>query len=67
MQNNNKTNIAEIISLVFKGITLAMGVAVVVLNLLGMLDTNTGITLLGLGVFSAGVALLNNKSVSSQA
>ena len=56
-----KKSIREIISVVFKAVTLAMGVAVVVLSCLGSLDTQTAVTLLGIGLACAGVALLEKK------
>lgn len=54
-------SIHEIISTVFKALTLAMGVAVVVLSCLGNLETQTAVTLLGIGLACAGVALLEKK------
>ena len=53
-----KKSIWEIISVIFKAVTLAMGVAVVVLSCLGSLEAQTSVTLLGLGLACAGVALL---------
>ena len=53
-----KKSIREIISVIFKAVTLAMGVAVVVLSCLGNLETQTAVTLLGIGLACAGVALL---------
>ena len=53
-----KKSIREIISVIFKAVTLAMGVAVVVLSCLGRLETQTAVTLLGLGLACAGAALL---------
>ena len=53
-------SIHEIISTVFKALTLAMGVAVVVLSQLSSLETQTAVTLLGIGLACAGVALLEN-------
>ena len=50
--------IREIISTVFKALTLAMGVAVVALSRLGSLDAQTAATLLGIGLVCAGAALL---------
>ena len=51
----------EMISTVFKALTLAMGVAVVVLSCLDRLETQTAVTLLGIGLACAGVALLEKK------
>ena len=53
-----KTEIREIISTVFKALTLAMGVAVVALSRLGSLDAQTAATLLGIGLVCAVAALL---------
>ena len=44
-----------------KAWTLAMGVAVVVLSCLGSLDMQTAVTLLGIGLASAGVAMLEKQ------
>lgn len=51
-------SIREIISVIFKAVTLAMGVAVVVLSCMGSLDAQTAVTLLGIGLACAGVAML---------
>ena len=56
-----KKPIREIISVIFKAVTLAMGVAVVVLSCLGALEAQTAITLLGIGLACAGVAMLEQK------
>ena len=50
--------IREIISVVFKAVTLAMGVAVVVLSCLGSLEPQTAVTLLGIGLACGGAAML---------
>ena len=47
-----------IISVILKALTLAMGVAVVVLSWLGSLDAQTALPLLGIGLACAGAALL---------
>ena len=56
-----KKSIREIISVIFKAVTLAMGVAVVVLSCLGSLETQTAVTLLGLGLACAAAALFETK------
>lgn len=58
----DKQSVRDIIGLVFKAVTLAMGVAVVVLSRMKALDTDAGFTLLGIGVACAGICLLQNKS-----
>ena len=52
-----KKSIREIISVVFKAVTLAMGVAVVVLSCLGSLESETAVPLLGIGLACAGAAM----------
>ena len=56
-----KKSISEIISIVLKALVLAMGVAVVVLVKLGSIEMETTISMLGMGLAFAGVALLSNK------
>ena len=51
-------SIREIMFVIFKAVTLAMGVAVVVLSCLGSLEAQTAVTLLGLGLACAGAAML---------
>lgn len=53
--------IREIISVVFKAVTLAMGVAVVVLSCMGSLEPQTAVTLLGIGLACAGAAMLSKQ------
>ena len=54
-----KKSIHEITSTVCKALTLAMGVSVVVLSKLGNLEMETAMSLLGIGLACAGVALLS--------
>lgn len=56
-----KKSVREIVGTVFRALTLAMGGAVVVLSRMGALDTQTAVTLLGIGLASAGVAMLEEK------
>ena len=51
----------EIVSVVFKAVTLAMGVAVVVLSCMGSLEPQTAVTLLGIGLACAGAAILEKQ------
>ena len=50
-------SIREIISVIFKAVTLAMGVAVVVLSCMGSLDAQTSVILLGIGIACSGAAI----------
>ena len=54
-------SILEIISVIFKAVTLAMGVAVVVLSCMGSLDAQTSVILLGIGLVCAGAAMLAKR------
>ena len=56
-----KKTIHEIISVIFKALTLAMGVAVVVLSCLGSLETQSAVILLGIGLACAGVVMLEKR------
>ena len=50
-------SIREIISVIFKAVTLAMGVAVVVLSCMGSLEPRKAVILLGIGLACAGAAM----------
>ena len=56
-----KGSVRKIVALVFRALTLAMGVAVVALSCLGSLETGTPITLLGIGLACAGAAMLEKE------
>ena len=56
-----KKSIHEITSTVCKALTLAMGVAVVVLSCLGSLDAQSAVTMLGIGLACAGAAMLEKR------
>ena len=50
----------KVINDIFKAVGLAMGVATLVLSIMKIVDTNTSITLLAIGVTSLGISQLNN-------
>ena len=54
----NKKSIRSLVNLTFKGVALAMGVAVVVLGTLGSLNPQTGISLLGMGLVVLAIAVI---------
>ena len=56
-----KKSVREIVNVVLRALTLAMGVAAVVLSRLGAMEIETAVTLLGIGLACAGVARLNQK------
>jgi energy-converting hydrogenase Eha subunit A len=53
--------IGKIIDLVFKAVALAMGVAVVVTNIMGVMDTKGQVLLLGIGLFSLAITALDKE------
>ena len=57
----DKKSVREIVNMVLRALTLALGVAAVVLSRLGAMEIETAVTLLGIGLACAGVALLNQK------
>jgi hypothetical protein len=56
-----KKNAGKIIDIVFKGVALAMAVAVVVTNILGVMDTRGQILLLGIGLFGLAITSLDKE------
>jgi len=56
--NNNQ----PIINLILRGVAMAMGIAVVVLSVLGTNDYGSLITLLGIGLFAIGLDALRRPS-----
>ena len=54
-------HLKELTGMIFQAITLAMGLAVVVLSLMGNLSGEKGIVLLGIGVISNAVAMINRS------
>lgn len=54
-------SVGAIVSLVFRAICLAMGIAVVVLSLLGQLSTQSAIVMLGIGLACAGISLMEKR------
>ena len=59
--NSEKKSIGNIIDLVFKGIALAMAVAVVVTGILGVMEPQAQIIMLGFGLFGLAVTSLDKE------
>jgi hypothetical protein len=59
MTSNKSFN--QIITLVFKGVALAMAVAVVVLNILGAVELQTQALLLGIGLACLAIVSLDKR------
>jgi hypothetical protein len=56
-----KKNTGKIVDIVFKGVALAMAVAVVVTNIMGVMDTKGQILLLGIGLFGLAITALDKE------
>lgn len=61
MKNENLKKFYEFLRLVFKAVGVAMGVAVVALSIMGKIEANSAILLLGIGLAGSGVAALMEK------
>jgi hypothetical protein len=51
----------SVVQLVLKAVALAMGVAVVVLSILGTVPPQTNVMLLGIGLFALALAALSQE------
>lgn len=60
-KENSNTKMKDLINLIFKAVALAMGIAVVVLNILNQIDVKSSIIMLGIGVACIAIYLLDNK------
>ena len=58
--NEPRQSIRNIVSLIFKAICLAMGVAVVTLSIFGQISTQSAVVMLGIGLACAGISLMEN-------
>ena len=57
--SNNK--IKDLINLILKALAIAMGIGVVVLNILDKIEMKSSIIMLGIGMFCIGLYLLDNN------
>ena len=55
-------SLQPMINLILRGVALAMGISVFVLNILGELDASSGMGMLGIGLACLSVSLLPQKS-----
>lgn len=55
----NKENIKDLITLIITAIALAMGIAVIVLNILNEISTKDSLIMLGIGLFCLSLSNLN--------
>lgn len=59
--NAEKISAGKIVNLVFKAVALAMAVGVVVTSILGVMDAQAHIIMLGIGTFGLAVTALDNE------
>ena len=60
-KEDSNTKMKDLINLIFKAVALAMGIAVVVLNILNQIDIKSSIIMLGIGIVCMAIYLLDNK------
>ena len=60
-ENIGKNKVDVIVDTALKGIGVAMGIAVTVLSVLGVLETNSAFVMLGIGLASVSISLLKDK------
>ena len=60
-QRKTSDNSKDLIGLIFKAISIAMGIAVVVLNVLEKVDVKSSLVMLGIGLTSIGIYLLDKN------
>ena len=58
MEQGEKTTVKDLFRLIPRAVCVAMGVAVAALGILGQIDIQKAIIMLGIGVACAGIALL---------
>ena len=56
-----RKSIGDMVSLACRALALAMGVAVVTLSCLSKLELRSAVTMLGIGLSCAGIAMLGKK------
>lgn len=59
--DGNTKDIRNMIALIFKAVSLAMGIGVIVLLILKEIDMYSGFTMLGIGLACAGISLFQKK------
>lgn len=60
-QRKSNSKMKDLVNLIFKAVAIAMGIAVVVLNILNEIDIKSSIIMLGIGLACVGIYLLDNK------
>lgn len=55
-----RNSVKQVTDVIFRAIGVAMGVSVVVLNILGNLDIKSALSMLGIGLFCISVSVISN-------
>ena len=58
--------IKDLINLILKAVSMAMGIAVLVLNVINQIDTKSSIIMLSIGILCSGLYLFGNKDNKNQ-
>ena len=61
---NNR--IKDLINLILKAVSMAMGIAVLVLNVINQIDTKSSIIMLSIGILCSGLYLFSNRDNKNQ-
>ena len=61
VQEEEEKSVRSIVSLILRAMCLAMGLSVAVLGVMGSLNANSGMIMLGFGMACAGISLLEKK------
>lgn len=64
-ENKSNENISDIVNIALKGISLAMGIAVVVLSLINEIETKNAISMLGLGLACLAISQLSSRKTDN--
>ena len=59
--NNEKMSVGNIIDLVFKAVALSMAVAVTVTSIMGVMEAQTQMIMLGIAIFGLAVTALDKE------
>ena len=60
-KDDSNTKFKDLLNLIFRAVALAMGIAVVILNILNQIDVKSSIIMLGIGIVCISIYLLDNK------
>ena len=61
-KNNSQENIGSLINLILKAVALAMGIALIILNVLNQIDAKSSIIMLSIGLACVAFYLFRNEN-----